>query len=91
MNNHHHPNQQSRKDISRSSSSSTSSSSDEIQKKYRKKYQKLLPKLEHVTVDSYIMITEQLTEVTNDKLYVLIMMMIMIRLTFACMKLCMDL
>ena len=91
MNNHHHPNQQSRKDISRSSSSSTSSSSDEIQKKYRKKYQKLLPKLEHVTVDSYIMITEQLTEVTNDKMYVLMMMMIMILLTFACMKLCKDL
>ena len=92
MNNHHHPNQQSRKDISRSISSSTSSSSsDEIQKKYRKKYQKLLPKLEHVTVDSYIMITEQLTEVTNDKMYVLMMMMIMILLTFACMKLCKDL
>jgi len=67
-NHHHHPNQQSRKETSISSCSS--SSSDEIQKKYRKKYQKLLPKLEHVTVDSYIMITEQLTEVTNDKLNV---------------------
>ena len=67
MNNNHHPNQQSRKEIS---SNSSSSSSDEIQKKYRKKYQKLLPKLEHVTVDSYIMITEQLTEVTNDKINV---------------------
>lgn len=68
MNYNHHPNQQSRKEISISSCSS--SSSDEIQKKYRKKYQKLLSKLEHVTVVSYTMITEQLTEVTNDKINV---------------------